>query len=219
MNRFLVFAACLLVFALQGCGGCEGQSGESMFGKSCGAGDASGAGGGSVLVASGRGPDTVILPNGTTAVLIEAQTSENANFAVRVDGRLVANELLGPRYPTQSFAGTYPASSGSRVEIFMATGVAWSVSTVQPDTAGNQRFSKSGVGDSVFVLPPRSSRYTVTGRYTLGGTTNFAVRVGGRLVVNEIIGAAGFTAAFQAASQEQVEVFNAAGVAWTFTEN
>lgn len=48
-------------------------------------------------------------------------------------------------------------------------------------------FFRQGVGDAVFDMPPDVARVHIIGTYR-GSSENFIVRVGGRLLVNEILG-------------------------------
>lgn len=59
--------------------------------------------------------------------------------------------------------------------------------TIPPTPPPPQGFSRSGVGDSVFDIPRTVTRLRIIGTYN-GFCQNFAVRVNGRLLVNEILG-------------------------------
>jgi HYDIN/CFA65/VesB-like, Ig-like domain len=48
-------------------------------------------------------------------------------------------------------------------------------------------FRRSGTGDSVFDMPLDVARVRIIGIYT-GSSSNFIVRIGGRLIVNELLG-------------------------------
>ena len=80
----------------------------------------------------------------------------------------------------------------------------------------------SGAGDNVFDMPTYIRRVRIDGFYG-GRCQNFVVRIAGRLVVNEILGncsvALGrdFTGTY-VTSGGVVEITNASGVQWTFTE-
>lgn len=212
--KLLLVCSAMLASVLGGCGGCGGDPGQSVFAVSCGQ---AGSVGSRTLVASGRGPEVVLLPNDANTITIEAQASSSSNFAVKAGADLLVNVIIGPGNTPTDFSGTYFVGPAARIEIVLGTGVAWSISATQPDTPGGGKLNKSGVGDAVFVLPARSARYTVSGRMPQG-TENFVVKVGGRLVVNEIVGTEGYTTTFSAAPQEQVQVTNSPGVTWHFTE-
>jgi hypothetical protein len=82
-------------------------------------------------------------------------------------------------------------------------------------------FSRSGTGNTVFDMPTSVSRVRIVGVLT-GGLSNFIVRIGGRLVVNEIIGnRSGYsqrTDGVYLTSGGVVEITNSTGVEWTFTQ-
>lgn len=214
---FWSIAAVLASVSLVGCGGCEGDPGRSVFGVSCADAGAGGFSAGAV-VASGTGPSTFRVPSGVTLLSIQASADAPQNFAVRADGRLIVNEVVGPKEVPPTFSGTYTVTPGTLIEVFQATGVTWAASADATDAAGPQKLSRSGEGDAVFVLPARSARYTITASST-GGTRNFVVRVGGRLIVNEILGANSWSGTFVFQAQEQVEITSATGVRWSFVES
>ncbi len=83
-------------------------------------------------------------------------------------------------------------------------------------------FSKSGNGNTVFDMPSGVTRLHITGDYG-GYCSNFVVRVGGSLVVNEILGACpvGIGRHYDGThlvSGTTVEIVDSSGVGWSFTE-
>lgn len=81
-------------------------------------------------------------------------------------------------------------------------------------------FTRSGTGDNVFDMPTSVTRVRITGRYT-ANSSNFIVRIAGRLIVNELLGTAWNQVDFAGTyvtSGGVVEITNSSGVAWTFTE-
>jgi hypothetical protein len=81
-------------------------------------------------------------------------------------------------------------------------------------------FTRVGSGDTVFDLPSYVTRIRITADYT-AFTSNFIVRIGGRLVVNELVGTAYNQTHFDgtyAISGGTVEITNSSGVRWSFTE-
>ncbi|MEO8484300.1 MAG: choice-of-anchor D domain-containing protein [Acidobacteriota bacterium] len=81
-------------------------------------------------------------------------------------------------------------------------------------------FVMSGTGDTVFTMPTSVARVKITADYTRN-SSNFIVKVGGRLVVNELIGTGWGTTHFEgtyAVTGGQTEITNSSGVAWSFTE-
>lgn len=86
------------------------------------------------------------------------------------------------------------------------------------------QFTKTGVGDSVFDMPVDVSRVRIIGVYN-GRSSNFIVRVAGRLIVNEIIGTdTPFTIGIRyqgdhlLASGGVVQITNSSNVQWSFEE-
>jgi hypothetical protein len=81
-------------------------------------------------------------------------------------------------------------------------------------------WSKSGVGDNVFDMPTYVSRVKIIGTYT-GYSSNFIVYVGGRLLVNALLGTGWGTTRFEGTyltSGGVVQITNSSGVSWSFTE-
>jgi hypothetical protein len=78
-----------------------------------------------------------------------------------------------------------------------------------------------GSGNTVFDMPTNVSRVRIVGTLT-GGLSNFIVRIGGRLVVNEIIGnRSGYstrTEGLYLTNGGVVEITNSTGVDWTFAQ-
>lgn len=80
-----------------------------------------------------------------------------------------------------------------------------------------------GTGPYVFDMPRFISRVRVTANYS-GRCENFAVRVGGRLIVNTILGTCSVAEGpsyngVHAVTGGEVEVLHAAGVNWRITEH
>jgi hypothetical protein len=83
-------------------------------------------------------------------------------------------------------------------------------------------FTRSGVGASVFDMPTDVSRIQVNGSYN-GNCENFVVSVGGRLVVNEILGSCSVASGRTYSGQHLVsggvtEVKLSTNVSWAITE-
>ena len=83
-------------------------------------------------------------------------------------------------------------------------------------------FTASGIGDNVFDMPTSVARVKITGDYP-SNCSNFIVKIGGRLVVNEILGTCSIAVGphFEGTyvtTGGVVEITNSTGVAWTFTE-
>jgi hypothetical protein len=78
----------------------------------------------------------------------------------------------------------------------------------------------SGTGDTVFDMPTYISRVKITGDYTRY-SSNFIVYIGGRLIVNELVGTGWGLPHFEGTyltSGGVVQIKSSSGVAWTFTE-
>ena len=84
----------------------------------------------------------------------------------------------------------------------------------------NPIFVMGGSGNQVFDMPTYVSRVHITGTYT-GYASNFIVRIGGHLVVNDLLGT-GFGPTVSDGTYLTtggvVEITNSQGVAWAFTE-
>lgn len=81
-------------------------------------------------------------------------------------------------------------------------------------------WSLSGVGNTVFDMPRNVTRVRVTGRYT-SNSSNFIIRVAGRLLVNELLGTGWQSTTYEGThltSGGVVEIVSSSGVSWTFTQ-
>ena len=81
-------------------------------------------------------------------------------------------------------------------------------------------FSRSGIGNTVFDLPSGITRIRIIGNYT-GSSSNFIVRIGGRLIVNELVGTYWQQTRHEGTyviSGTVVEITNSSGVSWSFAE-
>lgn len=84
----------------------------------------------------------------------------------------------------------------------------------------NPLFARAGTGDTVFDMPTYVARIRITGSFT-GNSSNFIVKVGGRLLVNELLGRAWSSTTYDGTlltTGGVVEITNSSGVAWTFNE-
>jgi hypothetical protein len=79
-------------------------------------------------------------------------------------------------------------------------------------------FSRSGIGNDVFDLPPGITRIRVFGRWTQTGTSTFTVRVGGRAVLNENLRTIVTYEGTHLTVGGTVEITNATNIVWTITE-
>lgn len=81
-------------------------------------------------------------------------------------------------------------------------------------------FTRSGSGDTVFDLPSTVSRIRIQAAYT-GNSSNFVVYIGGRLIVNELLGRGWNMTTFDGTyltGGGVTEIKLSSGVSWTFTE-
>jgi hypothetical protein len=84
-------------------------------------------------------------------------------------------------------------------------------------------FTANGTGNTVFDMPTTVARVRIIGTYT-GNSSNFIVRIGSSLVVNDIIGTSqtfgGRTVSdgTYLTTGGVVSITNSAGVVWSFTE-
>lgn len=77
-----------------------------------------------------------------------------------------------------------------------------------------------GTGNTVFDMPTYVSRVRITGRYT-ANSSNFVVKVGGRLLINELLGTGWPSTTYDGThltSGGVVEITISSGVAWTFAQ-
>jgi hypothetical protein len=93
--------------------------------------------------------------------------------------------------------------------------------TTTTTTVPRPLFTAAGSGDTVFDMPTTVARVRITGDYP-GRSTNFIVKIGGRLIVNELLGTSWpdgphFEGTYTTTGGV-TEITNSTGVAWTFTE-
>jgi len=83
-------------------------------------------------------------------------------------------------------------------------------------------YTRSGTGNTVFDMPTDVTRVRITGELT-GGCQNFIMWIGGRLIVNEILGNCSVASGRNYSGDHLVtggvtEIRNSNGVLWTITE-
>lgn len=80
-------------------------------------------------------------------------------------------------------------------------------------------FSRSGRGNTVFDMPTAAQmRVRIQGRWDRRDTSNFIVRIGGRLVVNEILRSTITYDGVHLTNGGVVEITNSNNIDWTFTQ-
>jgi hypothetical protein len=135
-------------------------------------------------------------------------TTANANGDYRFDGLTPGNDNLAAHADGFEDAVNGLTIDGTKALNFtLRTAVAW---------------SKTGVGVSVFDMPTYITRVHIIGIYT-SSCQNFIVHIGGRGVVNEILGTCSIAIGprYEGTSVTTggtVEVLNASGVSWSFVE-
>lgn len=217
----------LFALLLIACGGGGDQAGTCEFGPSaCGGGTGSVGGPTSILTPfsqSGVGDSVFSLPPSVNIVRIQGTfPGSSSNFIVNISTNLVVNTIVGTRAFPQAHAGTYIVPAGGTVSITNSSGVSWSVSSTLAESSANTfPFSKTGTGDAVFDLPNRTMRYRIRATFP-GSSSNFIVRAGGSLLVNELVGVSvapsSFDGIFAIPAGARIEVRNSSGVSWNFTE-
>lgn len=227
---FLAIAPTLLA----GCGGGGDQKGECVFGPiACSYGTApgstsaptSGSGSGSAagLIRSGTGDSVFAIPSNVTVVRIQAQFSgSSSTFFVDVAGRSLVSAAIGTSQTPEAFDGTYIVTPGAQVEITNSNGVTWSVTSTSVGTSSTAGlFTKAGIGDTVFDLPARASRYRIQASYA-GTIQTFFVDSSGRSLVSAAIGTSqtppAFAGTYTLPSGSRIEITGSSGVSWSFNE-
>lgn len=110
-----------------------------------------------------------------------------------------------------------PACGGSSSPTPVSVATTTTTTTLPP----RPLFTATGSGDNVFDMPTAVSRVKITGDYP-SRSTNFIVKIGGRLIVNELLGTSWpngphFEGTY-VTTGGTTEITNSSGVAWTFTE-
>jgi hypothetical protein len=82
-------------------------------------------------------------------------------------------------------------------------------------------FRRTGAGDTVFDMPADVARIHIIGTYT-GFSSNFIVKIGGRLIVNELLGTGWsqtrYDGTLLTGGGGTVAITNSSGVSWSFEE-
>lgn len=81
-----------------------------------------------------------------------------------------------------------------------------------------QLWTRSGQGNTVFDMPTYIRRVHIHGVWNGRDTSNFIVRIGGRLVVNEILRSSIVYDGVHLTTGGVVEIVSSNSIAWTFTE-
>lgn len=166
-----------------------------------------------------------IYNDGTDALTISGMTGPGAGSVVTASwtsgsiapGTSQASTIRFTPTTAQTYSGTMTVNgnqtSGTNTVAFRAIG----------EFPPRPNFVHSGVGVSVFDMPPDVQRVRIIGTYA-GSCQNFIVHLRGRGLVNEILGTCsiGIGARYDGTHQTNgggtVEVLNASGVSWSFQE-
>jgi hypothetical protein len=162
--------------------------------------------------------------------------SNDGNTALTVTGM---TQPAGGAYSASWTSGTISPGATQTVNIRFAPTVVQSytgnitvngdqtsgTNTIQVVGAGvpvpRPTFTKAGVGDSVFDMPTDVARVRIIGIYN-GFSSNFIVRIGGRLIVNELIGtgwpSTRYDGTLLTGGGGVVQISNSSGVSWSFEE-
>jgi hypothetical protein len=150
---------------------------------------------------------------------------------------LTVTGLSGPSAYTASWtSGTIPAGASQTITIRFSPTAATTYNgtlSVQSDslsgtnsiaisgTGVRDLFRRSGSGDTVFDMPLDVARVRVVGTYT-SNSSNFIVRIGGRLIVNELLGTfwnqTRYDGTLLTGGGGVVAIANSSGVAWSIDE-
>lgn len=162
---------------------------------------------------------TVRLAGGPpiSGATVRVDDGPNAGLSVQTDGS-GAFTLSGLQ-----FAGFTVSVSHPEYDTLSRGGLLTQGQTTV-NTTWNMRpavaWSATGTGDNVFTIPSWVTRVRITGEYTRN-SSNFIVRIGGRLTVNELLGTGWSMTHFAGTYQITpglVEIVSSSGVAWTFVE-
>jgi hypothetical protein len=142
-------------------------------------------------------PVDIISPSGLMS-MVRARNTRGDSMKVRVSGFILL--FVGLSLVTGCDSPTTPT-------------------TRTPPPPVNTPWSNSGTGDTAFDMPTYVSRVRITGTYT-GYSSNFMVRVGGVLLVNELLGTYWRQTYFDGTYKTTggaTTITLSGGVYWTFT--
>lgn len=152
---------------------------------------------------------------GLSGAVVRIADGPNAGMSSIADGsgRYTLSGLTFAGFTvTASAAGYADSSRGGLLTSGSTTSTA--NFTLLPAAA----FSRSGVGNTVFDMPTYITRVRISGRWNQRDTSNFIVRIGGRLEVNEILRSSITYEGIHLVTGGIVEITNSAQIAWTISE-
>jgi uncharacterized protein YegP (UPF0339 family) len=139
-------------------------------------------------------------------VNVGKSVSTNTNGEYRFDGLTAGNGNLVARANGYDESRAGLAIDGTKsLNFTLRTAAAW---------------SKTGVGNTVFDMPTWVTRVHVIGDYG-GNSSNFIIRVGGRLIVNELVGTHWNQVHHEGTylvAGGVVEIVDSTGVSWSMVE-
>lgn len=161
---------------------------------------------------NGNSPLTISGLSGSTS-FISTLSTQGANFTIPAG---TSHDILVTFKPTaaQAYSGQLTVNadhtSGTNTIAFAGAGT----------LNGVPLFSRSGSGNTVFDMPTHVSRVRIRGVWNGTGTSNFIVRVGGSLEVNEILREMPNRTyeGTHVVVGGVTEITNSSTVNWTFTE-
>lgn len=173
---------------------------------------------GDVLVGTSQERTVRIYNQGNAALTVSGLTGPSDIIASWTSGAIAPNngfqEIRFRFTPTQNrtYNGTLTVTadhtSGTNTTTVTARGV-------------REPFTRSGVGNTVFDMPTDVARVRIVATYNQN-SSNFIVKIGGRLIVNELMGTAWgqtrYDGTHLTGGGGVVEITNSSGVAWSFEE-
>jgi hypothetical protein len=133
------------------------------------------------------------------------------------------NGTIAPRTSQLSVVHFSPTAATTYNGTVTVQSDATSGTNTTPISGTGQRdlFRRSGSGDTVFDMPVDVARIHVVGTYN-GFSSNFIVKIGGRLIVNELLGTSWGTTRYEGTlltgGGGVVSITNSSGVNWTVEE-
>jgi hypothetical protein len=172
---------------------------------------------GDVAVGSSATRELRILNDGNSVMTVTGMTGPGGYTASWTSGTIApgTSQVSVIRFsPTaaQSYDGTLTVQADQT-----------SGTNTTPISGRGQRdvFRRSGIGDTVFDMPADVARVHIVGTYT-GSSSNFIVKVGGRLIVNELLGTfwgqTRYDGTLLTGGGGVVSITNSSGVSWSFEE-
>ncbi|MCG2814490.1 MAG: Ig-like domain-containing protein, partial [Candidatus Aminicenantes bacterium] len=184
-----------------------------------------------LMLSCKKSPTAPDIPDPTPTPTAVTVTSNNSTIYVGQTEQMTATVTMS-NGTTKAATGTWGSDNTNVATVNqsgLVTGIAAGDATIYCDAEGlrgtkkltvRSLWSRSGVGDMVFDMPTYVSRVRVVGTYT-GYSSNFIVHVGGRLLVNELLGTGWGTTRYDGTlltTGGVVEIKYSSGVLWSFTQ-